>query len=222
MQNWNDPGLRNFGTTASIEPEDLPLGLPEIPIPSHVADAWDNCEELDRSLSWLSLQPSPIYYGPTSFPLTIHCLLFSSCEDCCFVEWRGPDLFAPLTCSEDVFAFLHSTLPGEVSWLNTRLSITSRLSGQTVVDLPFTISPSEWCADSLSSFQLRVYDVLLHWVSNWCQCRCTSLDQFVLQLAIWPWQDRQRGGEIEHMEGKLAETSLLDPGYFVHNIISNF
>jgi hypothetical protein len=116
-----------------------------------------------------------------------------------------------------VFAFLHSTLPGKVSWLNTRLSITSRLSGQTVVDLPFRISPSEWCADSLSNFQLRVYDVLLHWVSH--GHHGTSSDQFVLQLAIWPWQ---QGAGIEHMEGNFSETSLLDPEFFVHNIISNF
>ena len=211
--------MQNFETTAPTKPEDLFLSLPEIPIP-HIVDAWDGCEEQDRSLSWLPFPPSQIYYGPTSFPLTIHCLLFPSWEDCCFVEWRGPDLFSTLTCSEDVFAFLHSTLPSEMSWLNTRLSITSRLSGQTVVDLPFTISPSEWCADSLSNFQLRVYEVLLHWVSHGCQD--ASIDQFVLQLAIWPWRDRQQGAGIEHKEENFPETDLLDPGFFVYNIISNF
>jgi hypothetical protein len=199
-----------------MKPEDLFLGLAEVSNPSHTEGAWNDGEEQDRLLPWLPFPPS-IYYGPTSFPLTIHCLLFPSCEDCCFVDWRGPDLFSSLTCSEDVFAFLRSTLPGEVSWLNTRLSITSRHSGQTVVDIPFVISQSEWCSDSLSSFQFRVYDVLLHWISH--GYHDTTFDQYVLQLAIWPWQ---QGAGTGHVEGTFLETSLLDPGFFVHNIISNF
>jgi hypothetical protein len=215
--------LRSFATTAAVSPEDLFLDLPELPIPSHGAlDAGVDCEEQGQPLPWLSIEPSPIYHGPTSsFPLTIHCLLFPNCEDCFFVEWRGPDLLSPLTYSEDVFGFLRSTLPGgPVRWLSTRLSITSRFSGQTVVDLPFTISPSNWSADSLSRFQLHVYDALLHWVSYWC--RDASFDQFVVQLAIWPWRDRQQRGGIEHMEKNYSEISPLDPGFFVHNIISNF
>jgi hypothetical protein len=134
----NDPGLRNFRLTAPVRPEDVTLGFPEASISSHVVGAWNDCEEQDRPLPWLPFQPSPRYYGPASFPLTIHCLLFSSCEDCCFIEWRGPGLFSSLTCREDVFAFLHSTLPGEVSWLNTSLTITSRLSGSRSLVRNFT------------------------------------------------------------------------------------
>lgn len=214
--------MRKFESADSTNSEELVLGLPELSIPHLELDAGNGVEQRVQSLPRIPFRPSLFYCGPTGLPLTIRCLLFPIRDPCCFVEWRGPDLFSPYTCSEDVFTFLNFLFPGEpVGWLNTRLSITSRLSGEIVVDLPFTILPSDIYTESLRCFQLLVNGVLMRLISCWCQDTC--FNQFMLHLAIWPWQNRpQEGYAFEHREEGRSDKSLLEPEAFVQNIVGNF
>lgn len=215
--------MRKCESADSINSED-PISAPLEPsVRSPLApDAGIALEQQVQPLPRPSFRPPLFRCGPTSWPLNIHYLFFPTRDHRFFVEWKGPDLFSRCTSSEDVFTFLNFLFPGEpVIWLNTRLSIISRLSGEIVVDLPFTILRSNIYTESLRCFQLLFDSVLIHWISCWS--RDTSFDQFVLELAIWPWQSPlQEEYTLEHREEDHLDQSLLEPEAFVQNIVGNF
>lgn len=197
-----------------VAPEDVSLGSPPlldplISFPENL-DAHQN-----GALSCCYSRPA------NGLPPAVRCVLFSGDEDCCFVEWGGPDLLSSLTHTEDVFDYLSADLPGSpVTWLEVRMTIVRLLSGQTVVSLPFLLTPDDRGAGSLRFLQHQAERHLYSWHSG----LEGNFDPVVLELVLWPRYSQHlvRIGCRGTPPWSHPRTAPTDPRFFVENIVNNF
>jgi hypothetical protein len=130
------------------------MGSPDMLAPPPVISTGHDCPCLNHPSRFLLSTRETIDCHPR-----IVCYLYSSGDNICFQEWRGPDLMSPSTCTEDVFLYLSAFLE-KPDWVDIKLCILDNEVDEMVAVYPFFLPRIESMLGSLSRVREIVQDVI--------------------------------------------------------------
>ncbi|KAF3004436.1 hypothetical protein E8E15_000345 [Penicillium rubens] len=147
----------------------------------------------------------------------IACFFHSTYEDKISYVWPGPDPLSPDTCADDTFHHISVYLLEEkINWVDFRLCRLTKQSRDLIEQYPFCLSRTESISGSLAWMREQVQEIM-------CRHNATRCCSF--QLHMCPRQEEMPDLITNDMESQsipAANLLILDPQFFVRNIVENF
>ncbi|KAJ6019712.1 hypothetical protein N7522_001779 [Penicillium canescens] len=184
-----------------------------VPTPPPVLAAADHDDVCQNQVSRFPLSTEETSHPPPK----IECC-FSSYNNEYFLNWTGPDLLSPSSCTDDVFLYLSAFYPREkLDWADIRLYVLSNATEEVVATYPFFLPRTESILGNLSQVRQLVHDsIVSHDVEN-----------LHFRLIVRPRSQEAPGSmgtkkTFSSYFRPVVPISPLDPYFFVQNIAGNY
>ncbi|KAJ5642600.1 hypothetical protein N7490_006600 [Penicillium lividum] len=151
-------------------------------------------------------------------PALISCIFHSTYEDKIPYVWPGPDPVSAETCADDIFNYISAhLLEAQMHWIDFRLCrLTKQQSGDLIEQYQFCLPRNESISGNLAWMREQIQEII---------CRHNATRCYSFQLHMCPRQEEMPDFITNDMESQsipAADLLMLDPQFFVQNIVENF